>query len=63
MRRMLCPECGELVPVQTVRDNRAILKCGHERTTALLPAKGISLETLNTPDGMRLFPFVLEAKR
>jgi hypothetical protein len=32
------------------------LACGHQRTTGLLPAKGISIEQMETRVGRRLFP-------
>jgi hypothetical protein len=55
-RAMLCPECNELVAVKKIDQSNAHLACGHARTKGLLPAKGISIEHLDTPDGLRLFP-------
>lgn len=58
--RFLCPDCGKLRRVlgrSEVMPAHIRLACGHERTFALLPSHGISLEDLKTEDGLRLFPF------
>jgi hypothetical protein len=62
--RLLCAECKELKQIKEYTDERrtAILKCGHQRTTALLPASGVSIESLNTAAGLRLFPVDVKAK-
>lgn len=57
--RFLCPECSELRQVVRASDDgpNVILACGHRRTAALLPSRGISLEHLDTAVGRRLFPY------
>jgi hypothetical protein len=62
--KMLCPECKELKRIAEYTNERrtAILACGHQRTTALLPASGVSIESLNTAAGLRLFPVDVKAK-
>ncbi len=58
--RFLCADCGKLRAVlgrSEVSRADIRLACGHERPFALLPSHGISVEDLDTPDGLRLFPF------
>lgn len=49
--KMLCPICGDLRSLTTP----GRLACGHTRTGSL-PARGISLEKIDTPQGARLYP-------
>jgi hypothetical protein len=59
--RLLCPECNELKSVTDVNASIS-LECGHTRPE-VLPAKGISLEQLNTKAGRKLFPVVWDDER
>jgi hypothetical protein len=67
--RLLCPECRELKRVKAVAFDAegvtvATLECQHSRGE-LLPVSApgrVSLELLNTPDGFRLFPPIVEVR-
>lgn len=63
--RLFCTECVSLQRIKEYADERrtAILDCGHFRSTGLLPAKGISIESLSTPLGLHLFPVSYLAKK
>ncbi len=59
--RLLCPECNDLRPILSgnlKEDVIVLLKCGHDRPSALLPSKPgyIGLETLNSAAGRMAFP-------
>jgi hypothetical protein len=59
--RLLCPECHDLRPILSgslKEDASVLLKCGHERTTGLLPLRAgkISFENLNSAAGRNAFP-------
>ena len=58
MRRMLCPECNELISVKRIERDLVYLACGDTRTNGLLASHGVSLEDViaNTADSIRLFP-------
>lgn len=66
--RLLCPECHELKRVKAVTFDAegvtiASLVCSHSRGELLPLAPGrISLENLNSPDGFRLFPPIVEVR-
>ena len=61
MTRLLCSECRELQAVLygSVRTDQTVrLRCGHFRSTGLLPVTSgrISLEHLGSERGYKLFP-------
>ncbi len=66
MTRLLCGECGDLQGIRygAMDDEDVRLKCGHYRTTGLLPsAPGtVSIEGLNTLAGRIAFPMTEAAK-
>jgi hypothetical protein len=55
---MLCPTCLQVRAVKEALYGTIHLACGHERTTALLPARGVSLEHRTTEQGYKWFPAV-----
>ena len=53
--KMFCISCGELIQAVSSVNGSVQLACGHIRPQ-ILPTKGISFESLNTPLGKQLFP-------
>jgi hypothetical protein len=57
--KFLCMDCGTVERIVTHTQERVFLVCDHDRPAGLLPKlslASISLEDLDTPAGMLLFP-------